>query len=71
MNSIFKKIFIWFSALFVWGLLLAVPGGARAEGSTLYISPGAGSFIIGSTFDVSILLNTGDVSANTIIAELQ
>ncbi|KKU51782.1 MAG: hypothetical protein UX72_C0014G0003 [Parcubacteria group bacterium GW2011_GWA2_47_10] len=55
----------------MWGLLLAVPGGARAEGSTLYISPGAGSFIIGSTFDVSILLNTGDVSANTIIAELQ
>lgn len=42
----------------------------QASSATMYFSPSAGSFFVGSTFDVSILLNTGGRSVNTAEVEL-
>ncbi len=38
--------------------------------ATLRLSPGAGSFILGSTFDVSVVMNTQGKAVNTIEVEL-
>jgi hypothetical protein len=38
--------------------------------ATLRLTPAQGSFILGSTFDVSVVMNTAGVSANTIEVEL-
>lgn len=54
--------------IFVLGLLLFA--GHRAHAATLRLSPASGSFILGSTFDVSLILNSEDISVNTIEAEL-
>jgi len=42
----------------------------RAEAANLRLSPAAGSFILGSTFDVSVILNTQGRPVNTIEVEL-
>lgn len=39
-------------------------------GATLRLSPAAGSFILGSTFDVAVILNTQNEAVNTIEVEL-
>jgi len=39
---------------------------AEAAAATLRLSPAAGSFILGSTFDVSVIINTGNQAVNTI-----
>src|SRR3989344_1739772 len=44
---------------------------ASARGASLYLSPGSGSFYVGSTFDVSILLNTQDTAVNKIEVDLK
>lgn len=44
--------------------------GAQAHAATLRLSPGTGSFVLGSTFDVSVILNTQGASVNTVEAEL-
>lgn len=36
----------------------------------LFLSPSTGSFLVGSTFDVSIIVDTGDSSINTVKADL-
>jgi hypothetical protein len=41
-----------------------------AEAANLRLSPGTGSFVLGSTFDVSLILNTEDTAVNTIETEL-
>lgn len=38
--------------------------------ANLRLSPAAGSFILGSTFDVSVILNTQDTAVNTVEVEL-
>lgn len=48
-----------------------VLGALRGEAAVLRLSPGAGSFVLGSTFDVSIILNTQDISINTAEVELR
>ena len=53
------------------GVFFCIPFFAAAKGSSLYLSPSSGSFFLGSTFDVSIILNTGDQTINTIEAELK
>ncbi|MDO8430256.1 MAG: cohesin domain-containing protein [bacterium] len=58
-NKIFKIIFLLF--LFQGGI---------AEAATLRLTPAIGSFILGSTFDVSVIMNTNNVPINTIEAEL-
>lgn len=46
-------------------------GSARAESkAVLRLSPAAGSFLVGSTFNTSIILDTKDTSVNTIEVEL-
>lgn len=42
-----------------------------AAGATLYLSPTSGSFISESTFDISILVNTGDQAINAVSVDLE
>ncbi len=53
---------------FVAGLLLAFAFPAHA--AVLRLSPASATFILGSTFDVSVILNTEGAAANTVEAEL-
>jgi len=41
-----------------------------SEAATLRLSPATGSFILGSTFDISVVLNTQGESVNTVEVEL-
>ena len=43
----------------------------EASGASLYLSPNSGTFNIGSTFDVSIFINTGEENINAIKADLK
>lgn len=67
-NSRRKQLFRW--TLFALFACVSAVGAVRVEAATLRLSPGAGSFVLGSTFDVSLILNTEGVSVNTIAAEL-
>jgi hypothetical protein len=73
-NRKIKKGFKWISL--VVGLTLvftfispAEPG--RATGSSLYLSPSSGTFFVGSTFDVSIFVNTGGNHINAVKVDLK
>ncbi|MDO8584560.1 MAG: cohesin domain-containing protein [bacterium] len=55
-----------FSFAAMLSLVFAFP----AHAAVLRLSPAAGTFILGSTFDVSVMLNTEGVAANTVEAEL-
>ena len=44
---------------------------AAASGASLYLSPAIGTFYVGETFDVSILLNTDDNIINVVQADLR
>lgn len=59
------------------GILAAMLFGARpffviaqAEGTQLFFSPGSGTNLVGSTFDVSVLLNTQGQSINTVQVDI-
>ncbi len=60
----FKKLFI----ILVFCLL---PYPVKAGEASLYLSPDAGSFFMGGTFDVSILMNTGGEDVNAVQADLK
>ena len=45
--------------------------GAKAAGASLYLSPNSGTFYIGSTFDVSIFVNTGGENINAVQTDLK
>jgi len=49
-----------------WGL----PKVYAQSGASLYLQPQSGSFVVGSTFTVSIYLNTGGDNINTVEADL-
>lgn len=53
--------------------ILAVFSGlsVRAEGASLYLSPNSGTFFVGSTFDVSVFLNTGGNNINAVRVDLK
>lgn len=55
------------------GLLFSVglAGSAKATNASLNFSPNQGTFFIGSTFDVSIFLNTGKNNINAIKVDLK
>ncbi|MCK5466448.1 hypothetical protein KAI56_03065, partial [Candidatus Parcubacteria bacterium] len=63
-----KNIFRVFAFLILF--FLAAPL-TQASGASLYLSPNGGTFYIGSTFDISILLNTSGNSINAIKADLR
>jgi len=64
-----KKVSLLFSVLFSFCLVL--PIGAKAAGGSLYLSPTTGTFFIGSTFDVSIFVNTGGNNVNAVKVDLK
>ncbi|MFH1820405.1 MAG: cohesin domain-containing protein [Candidatus Nealsonbacteria bacterium] len=49
---------------------LAVSG-VRAEGASLYLSPSTGTYLLGSTFNVSVFVNTGGENINAVRADLK
>jgi len=61
-----RKVAIW--CLVAVALLMARPflAQAQTEGSQLFFSPSSGTNLVGSTFDVSILLNTKGQSVSAI-----
>ena len=59
-------LFVAVSFLFV--AISGVPSVARA--STLLVGPSGGTFTVGNTFDVSVLLNTQGKSINTVKASM-
>lgn len=42
----------------------------KAGGATLYLSPAAGSFVVDSTFDISVLMNTNNQSVNAVSMDI-
>ena len=72
-QNLYKKHTLSFlvcaSLVFLLSVSLAQP--VRADGASLYISPASGTFFIGSTFDVSIFVNTGDENVNALEVNLQ
>lgn len=59
-----------YTAIFASLWIAHTPTTHAAGNVSLYLSPGRGGFYVGSTFNVSIVLNTRDTSINTIEAEL-
>jgi len=68
-----NKFYINWSGFFLLFLLigLVLPLTAKAAGASLYFSPNSGTFYVGSTFDVSIFLNTGGENVNAVQADLK
>ena len=55
---------------FVFVLIGGLPSGARAAGASLYLSPASGSFFVGSTFDVSVFVDSGGESLNAVKVDM-
>lgn len=67
-----KDRFIFLGISFFLSVLsLGFPFIARGADADLYLSPSSGSFLTGSTFTVSVFLNTGGNEVNTVWAELE
>lgn len=64
-----KKILFIFTFFIMFFFLSASL--ARASGASLYLSPNSGTFNTGNTFDVSITLNSGGNSINTLKVDLK
>ncbi len=60
-----------FYILFIFILFFIAAPSTRGDGASLYFSPTAGTFFVGSTFDVSIFVNTGGNSINTVKVDLK
>ena len=60
-----------FSILSILIFLFLAPITVRAAGASLYLSPGSGSFLVGSTFDVSVFVNTGGENVNAIKVDMR
>lgn len=52
-------------------LVLFFPSIIEAEGASLYFSPQSGTFYVGSTFNVSIFVNTGGNDVNAVKVDLK
>jgi len=63
----FQKFYIFIILVVGYWLLNVAPAGA----ATLSLSPTTGSFTVGSTFEVSVLLNTQEDSVNTVVAGIK
>ncbi|MEK7503535.1 MAG: cohesin domain-containing protein [Patescibacteria group bacterium] len=61
--------------LFLIGTILmfcfAVSTSAKAAGASLYFSPTSGTFYVGGTFDISILLNTNSNNVNAVRVDVE
>ena len=63
-----KKLF-FFSIILV--LSLTTVSSVKAAGASLYLAPSEGTFFIGSTFDVSVFVNTGGNDVNAVWVDLK
>jgi hypothetical protein len=62
----------YFLIFFVLPVLILVPAGrVCASSSILYVSPSSGSFLVGSTFTVSIYLNTNENKINAVWLDIK
>ncbi len=52
-------------------LLLGSTRAVKAQGAFLHLSPSSGSFLVGSTFSISIFLDSGGETINTVWADLK
>ena len=62
-----KLLIIGLIFVFINGL----PATVKAQGASLYLSPKIGTFFVGSTFDVSIFINTEGNSINAVQVDLK
>ncbi|MEK7146919.1 MAG: cohesin domain-containing protein [Patescibacteria group bacterium] len=60
-------VLIVFSLIGFWPLIFTVKAASQAA---LFLNPASGSFLVGSTFDLSIILDTKNSSVNTVEVEL-
>lgn len=65
MKRVFPILFI-IIVLSFWGASFV-----NAAGASLYLSPNSGTFFVGSTFDVSVFVNTGDNNINAVQVDLK
>ncbi|MBZ9569798.1 hypothetical protein KJA16_02650 [Patescibacteria group bacterium] len=63
-----KKIFL---ILLVIISSFPIAFSVQAEGASLYLSPASGTFFVGSTFDISIFVNTGGENINAVEINLK
>lgn len=75
MSHYFKKwhkfLLFWFLPI-ICGLIFVFPISGKAAGEAgLFLNPATGSFLLGSTFDVSIVLDTKGQAVNTVEVELK
>lgn len=59
-----------FLIVFIIGGFIAPLSFVNAAGAALFLSPASGSFLVGSTFDLSIVLDTKSAAVNTLEVEL-
>ncbi len=68
---VIQRIFGFIAYAAIGFLLVAAPSAAfAANQAALFLSPQAGSFFVGSTFDVSVVIDTKGEAVNTIEVEL-
>ena len=70
-SNIKSKILFGFLVFGFLFLILIPARQARAAAATLYLSPSSGSFLVGSTFTVSVYLNTNGGNINTVWTDLR
>ena len=64
----------WFGVGLVFCLVSVsclLPKATGAAGASLYLAPSSGSFFVGSTFDVSVFVNTGGENVNAVEVKLK
>lgn len=68
----FKKRILLVSFAFLANVVLLLPffSANSAGGAGLFLSPASGTFLVGGTFDVSVILDTKGVAVNTVEVEL-
>ncbi|MFH1401566.1 MAG: cohesin domain-containing protein [Parcubacteria group bacterium] len=67
-NKIINTEFALKTFIFMFALM---PLTIEAAGASFYLSPNAGTFYVGNTFDVSVFVNTGDNNVNAVQAVLK
>ncbi len=67
---VLRKASFYFVAWPLLAFILPLGGIAHAAEASLFISPAAGSFVVGSTFTISLYVNSGGHSINAVEADL-
>ena len=63
----FLRLLLYAGLVFCLTLIpCLLPQSAKAAGASIYFSPSSGTFTVGSTFDVSVFINTGGEDVNAV-----